>query len=333
MSLNHYDRRLVEIEQLIKSVQYCACIRECGSVFETGLRDLVQHLIQESEDAGKRNEILAAERKIAKGGESFKKFGLGQLVGLYAEAKIFDQLRTMLKTPLSKVKRISWNDVVSLRNQATHDELAAGYDEGDALQMYFWLKVFLYETNLAGNAKVLKAKEDVSLLTGESCPACKASLQKEWKFCPECGTCIHLICAGCGEKLGPKFKICPYCETRLRGTTPAGFKAEQEYEAHFRGAYLDKHVNEHEREALEQKRLELGLSTDEAEAIESRCIPRNEAEYHRLVEGVYVDGLVNEAERAFLNLKMEQLKIDSRTATLIERSVRRSREMKSNLKS
>ena len=310
MSENYFNSRLSEIEQLIKSGRYCACIRECGSLFETGLRELFQLLIEGAEDAGKRDEILAAERRIAKGNESFKKFGLGQLVGLYSEARIFDKLRTHLKVPMPKVRRISWNDVVTLRNQATHDEMTAADDEGDALQMYFWLKVFLYDSKLAENTGTIRAGTASGLLTGEPCSVCKAPLQKEWKFCPVCGTCIHLICAGCGEKLGPKFRICPFCETRLRGTTPEGVKTEHEYELFFRGAYLDKYVNAHERELLEQKRLELGLSCEEAEAIEDRCIPRHEAEYQRLVEGVYIDGSIDEAERALLNRKIDQLKID-----------------------
>ena len=319
---NPYDLRLKEIEQIVQAKQSCSCIRECGSVFEMGLRQLLQDIVQNCDDVGRRDEILAAERKVAKGNESFKKFGLGQLLGLYAEAKLFDKLKSHLKMPLSKMRRICWNDILSLRNAATHDEANAAFSADDALQMYFWLRLFLAETGLSS-----QSTSTFSLLGAPAdtvCPSCKEALQRSWKFCPMCGTCVRLECAGCGETLAPRFKICPYCETPVRGSTTDSIHARHAYETLFRGAFLDKYVNEHERHLLEQKRLELGLSLEEAGEIERGCVPQNEAAYMQAVEGACLDGVITDLERDYLTRKMGELKIDPHTAKLIERGIYRS---------
>jgi RNA polymerase subunit RPABC4/transcription elongation factor Spt4 len=326
MSEVDYNQRLREIEELLHAKRYTACIRECGLIFEAGLRELVQTLVNNLEDAAKRDEIFGAERRIAKANESFRKFGLGQMVGLYTEAKILDKLRSHLEISLQKVRRISWNDVVSLRNAAAHENTGAEIDEGDALQMYYWAKVFLYDTQLMDGPKAQK-KTGPLLSAGEItvCPECKRSLQKEWRFCPTCGTAVQAVCLSCGAALAPTFKICPYCEAPTRGAAVSA-KIVHEYELLFRGAYLDMIITAQERAMLDQKRLELGLSVEQAEEIEKRCVPANILEYHHLVEGVLVDGIINEYERVFLNKKTEQLKIDPKIAACIEDDVKRAYE-------
>jgi len=46
-----------------------------------------------------------------------------------------------------------------------------------------------------------------------SCPKCEKPLEKNAKFCPECGAKIHSdnICSGCGAKMDEDAKFCPEC--------------------------------------------------------------------------------------------------------------------------
>jgi membrane protease subunit (stomatin/prohibitin family) len=50
-----------------------------------------------------------------------------------------------------------------------------------------------------------------------SCPKCGASLEKNSKFCPECGEKLVASkhCPECGEKLKPNAKFCINCGTKL----------------------------------------------------------------------------------------------------------------------
>jgi len=88
------------------------------------------------------------------------------------------------------------------------------------------------------------------------------------------------------------------------------------------GVYLDNVVNPRERALLDSKRLELGLTTKQAEMIERRCAPTRVVEYTHLVEGVLVDGVINDVERSFLKKKAEQMELDEWVAAQIELSVK-----------
>jgi len=63
------------------------------------------------------------------------------------------------------------------------------------------------------------------------------------------------------------------------------------------------------RRKMERERKELGLSEDEAAAIERNVIPPEIRELQVAVETIYVDGKINEQERLFLSAKAEQLGI------------------------
>jgi membrane protease subunit (stomatin/prohibitin family) len=68
------------------------------------------------------------------------------------------------------------------------------------------------------------AEDDRAMLKDESwragvratCPNCNAPLEKNVKFCPECGTAIiaDKFCSNCGAKLQPGAKFCPECGTK-----------------------------------------------------------------------------------------------------------------------
>ncbi len=68
------------------------------------------------------------------------------------------------------------------------------------------------------------AEEDRAMLKEENwragvratCPNCNAPLEKNVKFCPECGAAIQVnkFCTKCGAKLAPGAKFCAECGTK-----------------------------------------------------------------------------------------------------------------------
>jgi uncharacterized membrane protein YebE (DUF533 family) len=98
-------------------------------------------------------------------------------------------------------------------------------------------------------------------------------------------------------------------------------RAQEEYRVYCEGSYLDGVVNIRERNLLDNKRLELGLTTEQADKIERQCAPENVVEYSRFVEGVLIDGIITEDERAFLQKKIKELNLDSWVAEQIEQTI------------
>ena len=318
MTQSNYTKRLQVTEQLWREKNYDSCVRESGQLFESALRHLLTRLISETEDSTKRNEVLQVEGKISGGNRSYKKFTLGELVGLYREAKVFDKLRSHLSLPMLKIKHIHLDDLAVLRNAAVHGSMGEVHAEEDALQMYYWVKLLLYDTNLVINEEP-KMEQNITKkkLNKYSCYECKESLEKDWNFCPFCGSAVARTCPSCSGEILPNYKICPFCEFQIRGNAKNA-TALKEYELLFRGAYLDSVITAQERISLEEKRLELGLTVALSDEIEEKCIPANLLKYYQTVEGVLVDGVINDLERSLLDKRQKQLGIDPALAANIE---------------
>ncbi len=315
-----FRRRFAEVERLYRGDEPWKCVRECGAVFEEALRYLLMELLTRVDSASQREEIHGAEREHAKGDQTFGSFGLGQLLGVYRGAKVFDKLNRFTEHDLNKVKRrIVWREVSDLRNLATHDTGRESLDQDDATQMFTWLKLFLHDTGLlhvAGSAQEPTTMDAVSV--SAECPACSNEISNRWHFCPFCGAARSPTCASCMRVLEPEFRICPFCESPVRGHDHADAQAKHHFLLVCRGAYLDHVVNRREREMLEQLRLELGLTYEEAEEIERECALPGVLEYQGLLEIVFLDGVIDERERTFLDRKAEALGLDPELVAHIE---------------
>ena len=84
---------------------------------------------------------------------------------------------------------------------------------------------------------------------------------------------------------------------------------------------MDGIINSHERRILDEMRINLGISLDEAEKIEKSCAPLASLLYYRSVEAVAVGGIITTVERNFLDCKMKETKIDPWVAREIENSL------------
>ncbi len=321
---NEYEKDLQIPEELLKEKHWTACIRKCGALLENAMKKLLKNLLDSLKDDKILDTIMEAQKKYGKGGSTYKHFELNQLISLYNEASVFDELQKMLTSNLHKTKKINWDQVSEWYEISKQKGDTRSIDEGDAMQMLYWTKIFLYDCELAGSAPTVSpVPEDKR--SPDECTFCEEPLDSDWNFCPECGAALKITCEVCHRILAPDFRICPYCESHVirRGTAePDSVQmAREEYRILSVGTYLDGVVNMRERTLLDNKRLELGLTADEAEKIERQCAPENVVEYTRLVEGVLVDGVITDDERSFLQKKSKELDIDDWATSQIEEVV------------
>lgn len=73
-----------------------------------------------------------------------------------------------------------------------------------------------------------------------------------------------------------------------------------------------------QRQQIDQKRIQLGLTEEKAHKIEKSCVPDEIDEYRASVEGVHADGKVDENERAYLNRKAKELGLSEDLAKRVE---------------
>ena len=322
-----FEAKIREIERHQELDQYDAVIGECGVLLEQALRKLMEEILPQVRSAEESQRLHEAQVRIGGGSKTFHDFTMGQLVGLFRDARLFDIVRRVKTSNLRLSGRIPWDQLVEWRNSALHG--AASSDDPvwreQAMLTAHYAKLFLHETEMIGDAKsVAPADPERDALGLDACTACKKRLNRRWRFCPWCGTSCYNICDNCSRKLEATWRVCPYCESRVRGSGDTDMeRAKHEYRLLCRGAYLDEVVNAREREMLEEKRLELGIAVDEAEEIEMTCVSPAMRDFTRFLEGVYVDRLVNAQEREFLNGKIEGLGIDPAVAEETEREYRR----------
>ena len=314
-----YEQELYTIEQLLLKHQWEACVSRCVEQFEKALRQLLIGLRASLVESGDRTKISAIQKIIEKNGvSSFEALQLTELVALYKETDIFSELRKQLTSSLKKVKDIDWDDVLCAATASWH-QWNITQQRNNAEKMFQWLKILLYDCELAGNPLIVPPiphKERVL----QQCPECGQHFQQQWCYCPMCGISIIVTCESCHRRLEPDYKRCPYCEESVH-RRPSRLssdkdRARNEYRTLCKGAYLDGVVNMRERRLLEQKRLELGLSNEKAEEIERRCAPRNVWEFMRLVQGALVDGRIDNREQSFLKIKSQELDVDTDIANI-----------------
>ncbi len=315
-----YIKRVSLIEDLLDKGEYATCIQESGKLIEEGLRYRLNNLFAELEDSNSRETILNAEKIHRKGNQTISTFGLGQLCGIMRDAKVWKLLRQQLTSNLQRTKSISWHQVVDWRNAATHSVKHITIGELEALQMYVWTKNFLIDCELIDKYKPVDCTGTRPQLL--KCPICKESSKRQWKYCPFCGSGINLSCPACTRPVSDSWKRCPWCEGKLaKGDLETELLAKQEYKHLCRGVWLDGVVNKREREELEKRRIELGISYDVAQEIETKCVPHKNLLYTNSVEAVLIDNKITKQERSYLDKRAERLGIDKWLQKQIENAL------------
>ena len=257
------------------------CVIKCGSIFEIGLKEIA-HRMQKDCGYKQLEAYRAEELKIGKGEKQFQQFTLGQVVGVYREAKLFQLLKRKLRSPLNKTLTIDLDRVAEWRNSAVHNPEGSGIGRLDAQMILTWAASLLEECCLVEDPEALPCiQEGVDEELSGTCASCEASIVPQWHYCPMCGYSMRKICPYCSRPIeDPAWKVCPYCEEKL---VPECDRNEvmnrHEYKLLCRGIWSDHVKNAGEAQYLVRKRRELGISFHEARDIERQEAPVGALEY------------------------------------------------------
>lgn len=327
LTMNDYFQELRKAQGHFHKRFYPTAIRECGSIIETGLKELYRNLEQFLEEHGRALDLedMHAEFENTKNEPfQFDRATLGSMLLFANKTRFWEHLKNMCESNLSFIPMINWYQVRHLRNESTHGRKILG--RSDALEMLFYTKVFLYDCGLIEGI----SQADPEILDAH-CLNCDFKINQEWNYCPSCGHAVDHYCHNCGRKLSPAYRICPHCDSQRMCRADVR-EAESIYRRYAEAVWADWEVTPMERKWLQTKRLELGLSPKEAEKVENQVIPKNYNQFLNLVAATNLDGVIDDDEEYFLTEKAKELGIAIEAAQKIINSSRKeSNKIRKNL--
>ena len=115
-----YSRELQKIEDFVRSEYYRDAARNCGSILEAVLKDIYRKVRANAAPAVSMK-LIEVEGRLSKGRDGFQSFMLGQLVGLFREARVFDHAESTLRVSCRLSRRLPLDELTEIRNRCTHD--------------------------------------------------------------------------------------------------------------------------------------------------------------------------------------------------------------------
>lgn len=142
-----YTEKLAQIDQLTFNGHHAQSVIAAASLLEELLRQLYSQLQPRLSPA--EQQVIAD--KMSKVGQSkpLTQMTLGQIVGLYREAQLFDKIEKYLNRKFPRLRAADFNSFVDLRNRAAHE--AADVHEDDARWIASQLRVWVREAGLLGD--------------------------------------------------------------------------------------------------------------------------------------------------------------------------------------
>jgi hypothetical protein len=221
---------------------------------------------------------------------------------------------------------VNWEHIRKLRNSIIHDHFEAS--RFDALEILFWTKVFLYESGL-----IEGKKNPIPEILDTECTHCETTMSLNWNYCPECGMSAKNNCPVCSQIIHQNHRVCIHCDAVVISTNNSKRTSEKKiYKSYAEAVWADWVVTPLEREWLQQKRLELGLTLDMAQEIELEVIPKNYFMFMEVIEATKVDGKIDRYEKEFLMKKAEKYLIPDDIAENLIKAASNIRNQKTAMK-
>lgn len=315
---NKYEQGLRTVENLLRRDQWLICLTECVELFEGAMKELLTNLSSSLKDRSQLERITAINRRIGQEDPTLQNCELTQLIIFFTEIEVLDLLCTQLPSNLQKIKRIDWKQVQKLDTASRNRRHSVEIKKESVIEIVYYLKLFLYDTGLVGELPPPPPAR------AQECPRCEQLLVEGWKYCPRCGTALDVFCENCHRHVEINWNICKWCDKPIYQLGTGDIddfqkaKAKQEYRDFCEGVWADGVLNIWEIKQLREKRLQIGLTIEEAEYIERDCAHSNVLEYCNYVQGVLVDGIIDENERSFLDRKALELNIEPRVQKQID---------------
>jgi len=144
--MKNYENELHKIKNLSIEEKYSLCIKECGSLFETVLKELKKKLQTEIFD---QKEKIRLDHYIDLQDKNYNRFTLGDLSIMFQKNKLWDILSRTTKSNLIRTKSIDWKKITIWRNNEVHNvknKVNSKQDQFDkSILLITWLKYFLID--------------------------------------------------------------------------------------------------------------------------------------------------------------------------------------------
>lgn len=145
--MKNYESELYRIKQLSIEEKYSLCIKECGCLFESALKELKKKIYSEILN---QKEKIRLEHYIDLHNKKYNRFTLGDLSIMFEKNKLWDILSRTTKSNLIRTKAIDWKKIAVWRNEEVHNEkntVLSNQDKFDkSILLITWLKYFLIDT-------------------------------------------------------------------------------------------------------------------------------------------------------------------------------------------
>jgi hypothetical protein len=145
--MKNYETELHRIKQLSIEEEYSLCIKECGYLFESALKELKKKLQAEILN---QKEKIKLEHYIDLQDKKYNRFTLGDLSIMFQKNKLWDILSRTTKSNLIRTKSIDWKKITVWRNEEVHIDKNKVYSKQDrfdkSILLITWLKYFLIDT-------------------------------------------------------------------------------------------------------------------------------------------------------------------------------------------
>lgn len=298
-----YLIRYQEAEEKLTRRDYAGCIALCGNIAENALKDIYRLQVRWEKKHGREFDPLTSFREshISHADYEPVKSGLFLLLKFYAFGEIWRAVQARVESNLHFTKKIPWRELRISRNEAVHTFKV--FTREQAVEFLHHLKLLLYECELADT------RPGILLRKQEECPNCSFEVSASWKFCPDCGSELKPECVNCYRPLEPSWITCPYCDTARSGKL-LDINTHELYKAYCEAVWADGIMHFDERDLLARKRIELGISEDEADQIEMKVVPQELLRFSDMIEAVLIDGVITEIEREWLYNNATRLSID-----------------------
>jgi len=113
-----WEKRLAELDRLVADNHHKQALQEAGSILEDLLKELYRRSLEKMPPADQK-ELATKLEQIGKG-KPLSELTLGQLVGLFREAKLFERAEQALSRKLPHISSANYSNFVELRNRAVH---------------------------------------------------------------------------------------------------------------------------------------------------------------------------------------------------------------------
>jgi SAM-dependent methyltransferase len=122
------EDQIEQIRQDIQSERYTVAAKECAGIIEFAFREIYRRSIGEV-DGSTRKKAFEVEDRLGGPSKDVSSFTLGELVGLFREAKLFDAYSKATGRKLRAITMIDFSQVVTVRNRMQHGREEVGRGE------------------------------------------------------------------------------------------------------------------------------------------------------------------------------------------------------------